>query len=145
MPEHHRYNEWNDTTEVHKEVASIVLNPLEVLIDWKTFTEFVLDQIVSSGAIQLQVVSTLQSDEQSSYDWTISLKDEKTLAFQLKFGNPDLISSTGIRRDELRIIFVKTSLLMECRDDMLETRAGPFDSQYLPITDMTVTSVELPP
>ena len=76
----------------------------------------------------MQLVSAIkpESEEQVQYSWSISLEDAYTMEFDLKFKNPEFISSNGVDRDQFRIFFVETNSYIQCElgETQDETQAG---------------------
>ena len=80
-------------------------------------TDFAADAIVTSGGIQVQLLSVIkpESELRAQYSWNLSLKDEVTMVFQVTFNQPEEISSNGVDRDQFRIYFVDTGAFVQCK------------------------------
>ena len=69
-----------------------------------------------SGAVQVQLVSAIEPDEegQVQFTWSLSLTNGNTMLIKIEFEQPEFISSSGVDRDELRIFFVETDSYIQC-------------------------------
>ena len=74
-------------------------------------------EITESGAIQVQLVTAMQpnSEQQTMFDWTLQIKNQNILAFDMVWSDPEAISTTGIDRDSLRIYLDDPSSIISCQ------------------------------
>ena len=90
-----------------------------------------------------------ENEEQAKFNWEFYLEDEITMVFQIKFDQPEEISSNGVDRDQFRIYFFDTKSFMYCNPDKVislgAAQSRKLQQDFLSVPENTIIRVELPP
>ena len=92
-----------------------------------------------------------KSVNDTMFSWSLEQEDFRTLLLSIIFAEPDAISTKGIERDKLRVIFTNTTDFLHCKvpldndnGDGLRSLAE-VDWEWQSIPQNYVVDITLPP
>lgn len=95
-----------------------------------TTDEYVLNQIKSSGSIQLQLIKASTEDVVNEFDWTIQQLDSTSIRIAITFSDPLRVSDSSAGDDVMRLLLKDTSLFLTCQQQRLRfLKTAPSDLQ----------------